>query len=202
MSAYVVSRDKLSYNIEELKKRANGVPIWAVIKGDGYGLGVLPLAELLGEHGIDRFCVTSLREARILRDNGFDRAQILMLRSVTDREELGELLDLRVILTIGSWECAQMVERAAADRVDIAEVHLKIDTGMGRYGFTPDDMEHLTALYREMKHLAVSGRDLLELGVPQGREIGRILNTLLEQVVDGTLPNEKAALLQAAREIK
>ncbi len=49
-----------------------------------------------------------------------------------------------------------------------------------------------------LKHLAIGGRDLLELGVPQGREIGHILNTLLEQVVDGTLPNEKAALLQAA----
>lgn len=157
MSCYVVNRDRLSHNIEELKKQANGVPIWAVVKGDGYGLGVLPLAELLSEHGIDRFCVTSLREAKILRDNGFDAAQILMLRSVTDREELGGLLDLRVILTVGSWQCAQIIERAASDRVDIAEVHLKIDTGMGRYGFAPDDMEHLTAVYREMKHLAVSG---------------------------------------------
>ena len=52
-----------------------------------------------------------------------------------------------------------------------------------------------------MKHLAVNGKDMMELGVPQGREIGRILNALLEQVVDGDLCNEKAALLQAAREI-
>ena len=36
MSEYIVSRDKLSNNIEELKKTANGVPIWAVVKGDGY----------------------------------------------------------------------------------------------------------------------------------------------------------------------
>ena len=52
-----------------------------------------------------------------------------------------------------------------------------------------------------MKHLAVNGKDMMELGIPQGREIGQILNLLLDQVVEGTLPNEKAALLQAAREI-
>ncbi len=52
-----------------------------------------------------------------------------------------------------------------------------------------------------LKHLALTGRDLIELGVPQGREIGRILNTLLEQVVDGKLPNVKAALLQAAAKL-
>jgi len=49
-----------------------------------------------------------------------------------------------------------------------------------------------------LKHLAVKGSDLLELGIPQGREIGRILNTLLEQVVEGDLPNEKNALLEQA----
>ena len=52
-----------------------------------------------------------------------------------------------------------------------------------------------------MKHLAVNGKDMMNLGVPQGREIGHILNQLLDQVVDGTLPNEKAALLQAASKL-
>lgn len=157
MSVYVVSRDKLSHNIEELKKQANGVPIWAVIKGDGYGLGAIKLAEILKEHGIDRFCVTELKEAQVLRENGFKKEQILMLRSVTDREEIAMLLDLGVILTVGSQQAAQTVERAAADRADVAEVHLKIDTGMGRYGFAPEEVEKITAVYREMKHLAVSG---------------------------------------------
>ncbi len=49
-----------------------------------------------------------------------------------------------------------------------------------------------------MKDLAVNGKDMMLLGVPQGKDIGRILNILLEQVVEGELQNEKAALLQAA----
>ena len=157
MSVYLVSRDKLSHNIEELKKQAHGVPIWAVIKGDGYGLGALPLAEQLREHGIENFCITDLREAVILRENGFATAQILMLRSVTDREEIGALLDQRVILTVGSMQAAQVVEQVASARADVAEVHLKIDCGMGRYGFASTEMEQILSVYREMKHLAVSG---------------------------------------------
>lgn len=156
-SVYLVSRDRLSHNIEELKKQAKGVPIWAVIKGDGYGLGALPLAEVLWEHGIDHFCVTELREAELLRQNGFNDAQILMLRSITDREEISALLDLRVILTVGSMQAASVIEDVASCRSDLAEVHLKIDTGMGRYGFAPGDLQSIRSVYLDKKNLVVSG---------------------------------------------
>ena len=49
-----------------------------------------------------------------------------------------------------------------------------------------------------LKSLAVNGNDLMELGY-QGRQIGQMLNALLEQVLEGTLPNEKTALIQAAK---
>lgn len=157
MTTYEVSREALEFNIKQLKAQANGVPIWAVVKGDGYGLGVLPLAEVLAEQDIHNFCVTELREAEILRDNGFTDDRILMLRSVADRKEINRLMDLKVILTVGSEEVASLIDRIAAERADIAEVHLKIDTGMGRYGFLPEETEQIIAIYREKKHLAVSG---------------------------------------------
>ena len=157
MSEYIVSRDKLSNNIEELKKTANGVPIWAVVKGDGYGLGVLPLAEILYAHGIRNFCITDIKEAQILRDNGFDDVQILMLRSVCEPQLLSELMDLNVILTVGSVEAAKAVEHTAAGRADVAQVHLKIDTGMGRFGFKPDELPQIISVYRDHYHIAASG---------------------------------------------
>lgn len=52
-----------------------------------------------------------------------------------------------------------------------------------------------------LRHLAINGRDLLCLGIPQGPEIGRILNALLEQVMEETLPNEPDALKEAARKV-
>lgn len=49
-----------------------------------------------------------------------------------------------------------------------------------------------------LKQLCITGSDLLEIGIPQGKEIGRTLNRLLDAVIDGTLPNDRAALLAAA----
>ncbi|MBQ3356882.1 MAG: alanine racemase [Oscillospiraceae bacterium] len=157
MTTYVVSREILENNIRQLKKQAGAVPIWAVVKGDGYGLGVLPLAEILSEEGITHFCVTELREAQILRDNNFTEEKILMLRAVSDREEINRLLDLKVILTVGNEETARLIDQIAAERADVAEVHLKIDTGMGRYGFLEEETESVISLYGEVKHLAISG---------------------------------------------
>ena len=48
----------------------------------------------------------------------------------------------------------------------------------------------------QIKDLKIHGKDLLELGIPQGIEIGMFLKAALKQVINGTLPNEKKSLLQ------
>ena len=50
-----------------------------------------------------------------------------------------------------------------------------------------------------LKKLALTGSDLLRAGFPQGKAIGETLNALLDQVIDGTLPNEHDALMKAAQ---
>ena len=51
-----------------------------------------------------------------------------------------------------------------------------------------------------LRTLAVGGDDLMELGIPKGKRIGEMLHILLEEVIEERLPNEKSALLQAAKE--
>ena len=51
-----------------------------------------------------------------------------------------------------------------------------------------------------LKQLAVTGSDLMALGIPQGKAVGGMLNRLLEAVIEGALPNEHEALCQAAKE--
>lgn len=50
--------------------------------------------------------------------------------------------------------------------------------------------------------LAVSGNDLIALGIPAGKRVGAVLEALLDRVIDGDLPNEKAALLEAAKSLQ
>ena len=52
-----------------------------------------------------------------------------------------------------------------------------------------------------LRQLAINGKDLQALGIPQGKEIGRILNRLFDAVLEETLPNERAALLEAAKDL-
>ena len=149
MSAYVVSREDLAHNVAWLKQQANGTPIWGVVKADGYGLGVAALARELFALGIDRFCVTELCEAEAIRALGLQDVKILMLRQVCDADELERLQQLNVILTVGSVEAARRIQGKA-------EAHLKLDTGMGRYGFLPQELDAIEQVCA-MKHLRVSG---------------------------------------------
>ena len=52
-----------------------------------------------------------------------------------------------------------------------------------------------------LKDLCVNGKDLLALGIPAGKRLGEILNRLLDCVIDERLPNEREALLAAAKEM-
>lgn len=156
MKAYIVEREALIYNIQAIKAYAGGKTVWGVLKGNGYGIGLLPLAKLLWENGIEHFAVTERKEAQALREN-YPDAVILMLRSTSDPEEINALLDHKVILSVSSVEVAQSVNAVAQARADVAEVHLCIDTGMGRGGFLPSQTDRMIAVYSEMKHLAVSG---------------------------------------------
>ena len=105
MKTYLVEKDAIIHNLNIVKKKADGTPIWAVLKGNGYGLGVKPMAELCLAEGIRRFAVTEIFEALTIRELCAD-AQILMLRPTTDPEEMQRMLDLDVIATIGSTEDA------------------------------------------------------------------------------------------------
>ena len=93
MNAYVVDRNGLMENIRILQEKAAGTPIYGVIKGNGYGLGLVSMAEALSQAGIQRFAVTELWEIRTLREAGFETQEILMMRATCIPEEL-RLLEL------------------------------------------------------------------------------------------------------------
>ena len=156
MKKYIVEKEAILHNLSVLTKKAGEVPMWAVLKGDGYGLGLAPMAELCLQAGIHHFAVTELSEVEALRQLA-PQAQILLLRPTTDGEELSRLLAADGIATIGSLQDAVALNSLATQKDVIAAVHVKIDTGMGRYGFLPDELQDILSVYRSHDHLAVSG---------------------------------------------
>lgn len=157
MKSYVVDTAALRSNLQNLKQRAGGAVVWAVLKGDGYGLGLIPMASVCRDEGIDHFAVTEPREAKLLRTSGFDEAQILMLRPTGEQAEVEQLLKMDVILTISSQNDAAVANGVAAQLGLRANVHLKIDTGMGRYGFLPEETDTMVSIFKFMENLQVTG---------------------------------------------
>jgi alanine racemase len=106
--------------------------LMAVVKANAYGHGLAPTARELQRIGVDWFGVANVAEGRTLREAAV-KLPILLL-SATLPEEMEAALRHDLTLTISSIGEARALDRVCGRRRRSAEVHFKIDTGMGRLG--------------------------------------------------------------------
>ena len=156
MNRYVVERSLLENNIDILLKEFSSCKVRGVVKGNGYGLGMLPFAETLQEKGIRSFAVTTADDAAVLAANGFGQ-DILMLRSTDDPEELDTLVRAEVVLTVGSTRTWEAVRDACERNASSIRAHVYFDCGMCREGFDMEDIEPVAAIINEDGPVTVSG---------------------------------------------
>lgn len=145
MSRYIIDKSKLIENIEIIKKKA-GVDIIGVVKGNGYGFGMCNLAEILMQNGINTFAVTEVYDVPLLRETVLDK-DILVMRSSCIEDEAQIVAKYNCIATIGSLEAAKVMDKVSKKLGKKTKCHLKIDTGMGRYGFLPSQVEDAIKCY-------------------------------------------------------
>ena len=168
MKAVVINKEDLRYNIEKIKEYAeknlpddNGkkVKIIAVIKANGYGLGIVEYSKFLIDNGIDYLAVATIEEALKIRQAGITEkeAKVLMLSSTAIKEDIEKLVENNIILTIGSKESAEEVEKVGQELNKTIHVHLKIDTGFGRYGFIYTDREEIVKTIKPLKNIKIEG---------------------------------------------
>lgn len=157
MKNLVIDRRAIRNNLRAIKERAGGAAIYADLSANAGGMGLIETAQLLRDEGIRAFAVSDPKDAAVLRKNGFIEEKLMMLRSTADYDELSELIDLAVICTVGSYEAAVAINGIAESRRTVAEVQIKIDTGLGRYGFSPTELDRIAAIYKYMSSLVVVG---------------------------------------------
>ena len=145
MSRYVIDKSKLDENIEIVKSKA-GVDVIGVVKGNGYGFGIKEFTLALKEHGIKTFAVTEVTDIPVLKEI-LDDEDILVMRSTCVEDEIKIIAENGAIATIGSSACAEAVNRVSKELGVKTKCHLKIDTGMGRYGFMPSQVEEAIRCY-------------------------------------------------------
>ena len=151
----VANAAALARNLDRLR-RAASARIIGVVKGTGYGLGLTDYARFLTEHGVDMLAVSTAEEAAALRQAGI-AAEVLMLSSTAVPRDVAVLLDCGAILTVGSCAAAETVSAVAVEKGVTARVHVKLDTGMGRFGFLPQDVTEAAALLKSLPSMRVEG---------------------------------------------
>ena len=153
----VIRTDLLRENMRRIRNAVDpNVKVMAVVKADGYGHGAAETAIAALEGGADMLAVASVAEGTMLRRQGII-APILVLGAVT-AEDVREGADHSLIQTVCSPEMVALCEKAASGLKKQTEVHLKIDTGMGRIGVrTEAELKAVTDALERSPHVRLCG---------------------------------------------
>ena len=119
-------------NARRLIEAAGGSRLWAVVKADGYGHGAVECAGTALSAGAERICCATLEEARELREALGARAPIVVLSPLEPGEE-AQAGGFEIV--VSSLEDYARLRAAGVS----CGVHVKADTGMGRWGMAPVD---------------------------------------------------------------
>ena len=156
LKSVVINKDDLRYNIEKIKEYANKSKIIAVVKTNGYGLGIVEYTEFLIDNGIDFFAVSTIEEALKLRNAGI-KEKILMLSSTAVKEDVNALVENNIIITIGSKEAAEIADKIGQELNKKIKAHIKIDTGFGRYGFIYNNKSEIINTIKKLENVKIDG---------------------------------------------
>ena len=165
MNTLVINKEDLRHNINKIKEYAKksgqddagkDVKIIAVVKGNGYGMGIVEYTKFLIDNGISMFAVSTMEEALKLRKEGI-KEEILMLSSTAIEDDVRTLVKNKIILTIGSKEDIIIAEKIGKEENQTIRVHLKIDTGFGRYGFVYSKRDEMVEALKNIQNVKIEG---------------------------------------------
>jgi alanine racemase len=146
----IVDTSALRHNLGRVRAMAPGCPVLAVIKANAYGHGIVPAAVALA--GADGFAVARLEEGIALRDAGLAQ-RILLLEGVFDPGQLRIAAHHDLDIMVHEPEQLALLESAGGG--NRFRVWFKVDTGMNRLGFKPEQVP--AALQRLRASSAVAG---------------------------------------------
>jgi alanine racemase len=135
----VIDLDSIAGNIRIFRDLVTpSTKLMAVVKANGYGHGAVMIARTALRAGVDQLAVATVDEGIQLRNAGI-RTPILVLGPV-DGEEISTAITSQLQLSVGTYESIEAISNAARSLIvdEPVKVHLKIDTGMRRFGCMPD----------------------------------------------------------------
>lgn len=143
-----INLDNIEYNMEQLKNLVGDTKILGVIKSDAYSNGAVNVARTIMDSGAYALAVATLNEAMELRNQGI--LDPILILGFTEKCAFDLVVDNNITQTIYNLEQARILNKEAMKKKTRAKIHIKIDTGMSRLGFSPIDknIEIIEKIYK------------------------------------------------------
>jgi alanine racemase len=145
-SELTIDLGALRRNVGTLRRELDGAALWAVVKADGYGHGAVDVSAAALDAGAEALCVATVAEALELRRE-FPEARILCIGPLSTSREVADAREARIEIAVEGDEIPNGLR-----------VHLKLDTGMGRFGLS-EVVTPTREVVGLMSHLATADTD-------------------------------------------
>ncbi len=192
-----VDHGAIRHNLAAIRGAVGSASVIGVVKANAYGHGDVAVARTLVAEGVERLAIATVGEARRLREAGIE-VPLLLLWGIGP-DEAADAAELGIEPIVYDARALAWLEATPGDaRVG---VHLKLDTGLGRQGATPDEgIEIASSIVRSrrlflagtMSHLAVAGEDDAYTDA-QVMRLARALDTMRGSGIDPGLVHVSAS---------
>ena len=145
----------LQQNLMLIREHIDNRPVMAVLKSNAYGHGLVRVAHLYEQLGVNSLGVALPEEGIILRKSGIS-LPILVFGGIL-KEQIPELMEWDLEFFVLSFEMLNYTEKFCKTQNQFAKVHLKIDSGMGRIGVIAENSKSFIASALDSDHINIKG---------------------------------------------
>lgn len=151
-----INLESLAFNLSQIKKLLSpSQKLLSVVKANAYGHGYVEVAKKALQEGASLLGVVSLKEASILRKSGINE-KILVMGSLFE-EETSQAIELEATPIIFSIPLLKKLNLEAKRMNKKTSFHIEIETGMGRLGISPDEIETFLSEIKKSENLKLEG---------------------------------------------
>jgi len=151
-----INLDAIAQNVRNIKKLiGENKELMAVVKGNGYGHDILEVSSIVLKNGASRLAVARLEEAIFLRKSGIN-VPILILGLIPE-QQIESLVSHNITPTVCRYEIIEKISKFAVQAKKTVKVHIKVDTGMGRIGISPQHALDFAKKVRLLKDIEIEG---------------------------------------------
>ena len=151
-----ISLGNLRHNFRVVKNKVgNNIKVLAVVKANAYGHGLVPVSQTLVDMRIDYFGVAMLEEALLLRNAGIKTP--ILIFGPTPCEFAEQVVQADLCQALFARDLAQGLAQAARKLKKKARVHVKVDTGMGRFGYYPENARRFIMDMARLEGVVIEG---------------------------------------------